>query len=100
MSHFPLYISVKEGGPSVDRQENSLDFVVSLLEIFVKDTPFRRKDLYEINEQLDEAGFKSYSERSIREAIVELQDLELVRVLDDGFSEPGKTLFYFYPATL
>ena len=45
----PIYIPIEEGIGQIVNSDNCIDYLESLLSTYIRDTPFRQKDIYDVH---------------------------------------------------
>lgn len=89
----PLQISITRGLERVSEYEDAPDYVERVLDTYVKGTPFKRREIWELHQKIVPYEVSTYKKRTIREALQMLWDQDKIKPLDDGFSHPGEYVF-------
>lgn len=93
--------SIKTGMKHVSKRPTTCrEHLESLLSTYVKDTPFKQKDIYDIHDLVVEVGdynVPAYSKSTMRKALKELRDDGLV-VLSQKSKQSGESLWWFAPS--
>ena len=90
-----LQIPIKEGLEQVSGYKDAADYVENVLDVYIKGTPFKRREIWELHQKIVPHEVSTYKKRTIQEALQILWDQGKIKPLDDGFSHPGEYVFGF-----
>lgn len=99
LSGFPLYIPLGDAAKKLIQVKGSKEYTKRLLDLLVRDTPFRVQDIREIQEELLDL-IPSYAPNTITRRLYDLRQSGEVQVIDDQSSRAQDHVYQYMSAPL
>lgn len=90
---FPLYMTLATAYPALRETKGAHEYTVRLLELLIKDTPFKLQDISALHQSLKESFSISYSDSTIRRRVYDLRKEGDIILLDGEFDRAQDRVF-------